>query len=121
MRVLVCGGRDYTDYTKVDSVLDGIHASTPIRAIIHGNARGADRCGGDWAMRRVGVSNWPVPAQWSKFGKAAGPKRNQAMIGLQPDLVVAFPGGRGTADMVKRARAAGVTVIEVTPHPDQMR
>jgi ABC-type sugar transport system substrate-binding protein len=32
----------------------------------------------------------------------------------KPDIVVAFPGGTGTADMVRRARKAGVVVIEVT-------
>jgi hypothetical protein len=35
----------------------------------------------------------------------------------RPDLVVAFPGGRGTADMVRRARAAGISVIEIGATP----
>jgi len=30
------------------------------------------------------------------------------------DLCIAFPGGRGTADMVRRARAAGIPVRSVT-------
>jgi hypothetical protein len=36
------------------------------------------------------------------------------MLEYGPDLVVAFPGGRGTADMVRRAKAAGCEVLEVT-------
>jgi len=59
-----------------------------------------------------------VRAKWSKHGRAAGPIRNQEMIDeCKPDLVVAFPGGRGTADMVRRAKAAGIRVIEVQHNP----
>lgn len=56
------------------------------------------------------------PADWHRDGKAAGPIRNRRMLleGM-PDLVVAFPGGRGTADMVRRARAAGIEVVEPFP------
>jgi hypothetical protein len=54
------------------------------------------------------------PADWFSHGKAAGPIRNQEMLAMEaPALVVAFPGGRGTADMVRRARKAGVDVLEV--------
>lgn len=114
MRVLVCGGRDYSDSATLNRVLDELHTKEPIEAIIHGNARGADLLSSAWAVSRD-VRCWGVPAQWAKHGKAAGPKRNQAMLGYGPKLVVAFPGGRGTADMVKRAKAAGVQVLEVAP------
>lgn len=114
LRVIVCGGRDYLDWDQGFAVLDRIHAATPIEYVFHGNARGADSIASAWARSRKaeGVRDCPVPAQWAKHGKAAGPKRNQAMIGHSPDLVIAFPGGRGTADMVRRARAAGITVME---------
>jgi len=47
-------------------------------------------------------------------GRAAGPVRNAQMLAEgKPDFVVAFPGGRGTADMCKQARARGVKVVEV--------
>ena len=49
-------------------------------------------------------------AQWAKYGKAAGPMRNQEMLDSGIDLVVAFPGGRGTADMLDKARLAGVVI-----------
>jgi hypothetical protein len=119
MRVLVCGGRDYRDCEHVCEVLSGIHAETPIEAIIHGNARGADSWGGVWAFRSK-VKCWPVPAEWAKYGKSAGGRRNQKMLGLKPDLVVAFPGGHGTADMVRRSRKAGIRVIEVSPLPTRI-
>lgn len=113
MRIIVCGGRYFGDWAAVYFALDEIHEETPIEAVIHGNARGADALAGRWAVNRA-VKCWPVPAQWKKHGKAAGPKRNQAMLGMGIDLVVAFPGGRGTADMVRRAEAAGVKVIRPT-------
>ena len=51
------------------------------------------------------------PAQWDVYGRRAGPIRNQEMIDEgKPDGVVAFPGGKGTADMVRRAEAAGLKV-----------
>jgi hypothetical protein len=57
-----------------------------------------------------------VSAEWEKFGKKAGFIRNEKMLALgKPDLVVAFPGGVGTAMMVRLARKQGIRVIEVDP------
>lgn len=111
-RIIVCGGRDYTNMARVVEVLDALRAERGVGYVFHGNARGADGCADVWAKRR-GVPVLAVPARWSKYGKRAGPIRNQAMLGHGIDLVVAFPGGTGTADMVKRARTAGVEVHEV--------
>ncbi|TAA50919.1 DUF2493 domain-containing protein [Shinella sp. JR1-6] len=109
-RIIVCGGRDFWDFIALKAALDRIHKETPITLLIHGNASGADRLSGSWAKIN-NVSVHPVPAQWAKFGKSAGPRRNQNMLGLKPDMIVAFPGGRGTADMVRRAFVAGVKVV----------
>lgn len=116
MRVIVCGGRDFDNQQLVNETLDRIHAERPIKHLWHGNARGADTCAHYWCYRpgkNKPVPCHAVPADWKKHGKAAGPKRNQAMLGQGIDLVVAFPGGRGTADMVRRAKKAGVEVIEI--------
>ncbi len=109
MRVIVCGGRTYDNKAHVFRVLDEIHAKTRITALIHGNAKGADNFADDWAMGKCETLTFgPL---WEVYGKSAGPKRNQQMIDEgKPDLVVAFPGSRGTADMVQRARNAGVPV-----------
>ena len=121
VRVLVCGGRDYADRRAVFQELDALlEAAIPMPAypwirltIIHGGQDGADFAAGEWARANdqpYGV----IPAPWRSFGKRAGPLRNAAMLQTQrPDLVLAFPGGRGTADMVRKARAAGVEVREV--------
>lgn len=110
MRVLVCGGRDFDDRELVRVVLDRIHKETPITAIIHGAAPGADTLAGWWATVNE-VQNLDYPADWNRYGRAAGPMRNDLMLRVaKPDMVLAFPGGRGTADMVRRARSAGVPV-----------
>ena len=113
MKVLVCGGRNYDDEDRFDSVLDEINRETPITKIVHGGAKGADELAWLWAKHR-GVPHKVYNAQWSLHGKAAGPIRNQEMLDVEcPDLVVSFPGGKGTADMVRRAKEAGVKVVEV--------
>lgn len=114
LRVIVCGGRRFNDSRVVFAALDRIHAETPIGVVFHGNARGVDTLADVWG-RRAGIRVFAVPAEWAKHGKAAGPKRNQAMLGHRPDMVIAFPGGNGTADMVKRATKAGVKVLRITP------
>jgi hypothetical protein len=124
MRILVCGGRDYKNY---EAIARAIEAALPPSnesvagawlppmdtVLIHGGAPGADLLADKWA-----VTNWvkieEFKADWGLHGKAAGPIRNQKMIDEgKPDVVVAFPGGRGTADMVRRARAAKIKVIEI--------
>lgn len=83
--------------------------------IICGGATGADQLAADWAAYRQ-VPKVVVRADWEKHGKAAGPIRNQTMLEeWSPSLVLAFPGGRGTADMIRRAKKADVRVIEVSP------
>lgn len=109
MRVLVCGGRDYDDAKAVRDSLDMVR----VQAIITGGAKGADELGFKEASRR-GLASLVFPADWQTHGRAAGPIRNQQMLDEgNPDLVMAFPGGRGTADMVRRAKKAGVPVMEV--------
>jgi hypothetical protein len=111
MRLLVCGGRDFSDTTSAYKVLNAMHRAFSIDVLIEGDARGADRIAGYWA-RRNGVTNLKFAADWDKHGRAAGAIRNQQMLDEgKPTHVLAFPGGRGTADMMDRARRAGVQVI----------
>ena len=115
MRVLVCGGRHYCDREFIYRYLDALHKEHPIDVLIEGGAGGTDGIAGQWAVER-GINNLIFPADWDKHGKVAGPIRNQRMLDEgKPDLVVAFPGGRGTADMMKRAKAVGVKVACYVP------
>lgn len=116
MRVLVCGGRDWSDWATLDHALEALHSEAPILCIIEGGASGADSLANEWASAYDIPEHLMFAADWRTHGKRAGPIRNQRMIDEgKPDLVVAFPGGRGTSDMVRRAKAAGVRVIEVAP------
>ncbi|KQP61039.1 DUF2493 domain-containing protein [Methylobacterium sp. Leaf108] len=115
MRVLVCGGRDYRDKAHVFATLDRLAAEPGIDWVIQGGATGADQMAREWChIRRIGYLNFP--ADWKQHGRAAGPLRNATMIAEgRPDLVLAFPGGRGTADMTRKAEAAGINVVRVAP------
>lgn len=112
MRVLVCGGRDYDDATAVWDALDGLFRESKhdCMKVIQGGATGADRLARVWCLHHsVPYDNYP--ADWKIQGRTAGPLRNQRMLDEgRPDIVLAFPGGKGTADMVRRARVAGVRV-----------
>jgi len=110
MKVIVCGGRDYDDQRRAYEVLD--QQMPTISLVIEGGARGADTLARMWAdLRRVDCLT--VPANWDRDGFSAGPRRNTRMLTYSPDLVIALPGGRGTANMIGQARKAGVKVIEV--------
>lgn len=118
MRVLVCGGRDYDDLATVFATLDAVHAERPISMIIEGGAEGADYLAARWSVVREIPEHRRFTPDWAIHGKAAGPVRNQRMLDEgKPDLVVAFPGGRGTDDMTRRAIKAGIGVHFVPPHP----
>lgn len=107
--VIVTGGRDYADARKVAKVLGALN----IGILIQGGARGADRLAKEWAESKK-IQVIEVEAEWSKHGKKAGPMRNAEMLRRYPDaLVVAFPGGAGTADCTRQAVVLGMTVLKV--------
>lgn len=110
MRLLVTGGRNFADRDVLFATLDRLHAEHGFTLLIHGDARGADRLAGEWAQER-GVPILACPLDRKRYGRGAGPKRNRQMLGQDPDLVVAFPGGSGTSHMVIIAEEAGVKVI----------
>lgn len=94
--------------------MDELHRQTPVTAVVHGDASGADRMAGNWAHDR-GIAEIKVPANWTRYDGAAGAIRNQWMIDLVPvDVVLAVRGEDGTADMVRRAKQKpGVRVIDL--------
>ena len=113
MKILVCGGRAFLDAAKVFDVLDELHRRIRITEIIQGGATGTDAIARDWAESR-GVKLRTYIAGKKPTGKSSWSKGNQRMvIEGNPDLVVAFPGVRRTDDMMRRARSAGVTVLEI--------
>lgn len=106
MIVLVCGGRDFNDYDLLKSELDQCLPDV----IISGACRGADTLAIKWAIEN-NVSYISCPAEWEKYGRIAGIKRNQYMLDThKPDLVIAFDGGNGTRHMISIARKSNVPV-----------
>jgi hypothetical protein len=97
--------------------LGSIHAREPISMLIHGGARGADKMAGRWAYHK-GIHAAEVCALWDAFGKAAGHRRNEAMLELGPTLVIAFQGGKGTQSMIDIAEKARVKIIHAYGWPE---
>ena len=110
MRLLVCGGRRYSNKDMVIFVLDWVHKVRPLTTLLQGASTGADSLARAWAYRnKVKVESYP--ANWGRDGRRAGPVRNAAMLRIgKPDMVLAFPGGHGTGDMVGRSYMAGIEV-----------
>lgn len=111
-RVLVCGGRAYTDASTLYRVLDKLRPAL----VIHGAARGADLLADAWARgNKVPVESYPITkADWDQYKLGAGPRRNILMLERShPDKVIAFPGGNGTAHMTRISLAAKVPTFAV--------
>ena len=129
MRILVCGDRNWNNYLLIKSRLARFHNDIALGTndltlsmndftVIDGAAKGADTQG-NLAAYHLGMRTQRFPANWQKYGKAAGPIRNQQMlIEGKPDFVLAFHNSietsKGTKDMVNRARKAGIPVEVIT-------
>lgn len=108
MKTIIAGGRDYifseADINRLDNIIE------QITEVVSGCARGADTCGEKWAESH-GIPVKKFPADWDRFGKSAGHRRNQQMAEYA-QAVVLFPGGFGTADMAKRAKRMKLLVFD---------
>lgn len=132
MRVLICGGRDWTDGDAIEQVMRRFDPTTT--TLISGHAAGADRIAEitahalGWQPTQVFRAAWSTHDRDGRTSvrcscpedaltcRAAGPRRNQRMINEgYPDMVIAFPGGKGTADMARRSRAANITTMVIPP------
>ena len=113
VKVIVTGGRDFQSSAQVWSGMDMVHATLGITELMQGGAKGVDQFAREWATRHPEVKRYVCHAEWEKHGPSAGPIRNARMLEWEPDYVVAFEGGRGTANMVKLAEDACVPVIHI--------
>lgn len=119
MRILICGGRDYGEGEErkheraqfVEAFIKLVEKHGDNLVIINGGCpTGADKLARGLALDSE-LDCETYPARWKKAGKSAGPRRNQRMIDqAHPQAAVAFPGGDGTADMVRRLRTTGIPV-----------
>ncbi len=110
-KAIICGSRACCDRASVWLALDMYRKELDLTEIAEGGAKGVDRLARKWAQG-AGISCRTFEADWEHGGKAAGPARNARMLDeFAADYVIAFPGGFGTADMVRRARVAGIEVV----------
>jgi hypothetical protein len=114
MKVVVTGGRDETRFSLVHEELDRFHKKCPITFLGEGGAPGIDTICRRWAFQK-GIACATMHANWDFYYKAAGPIRNCWMLEFfDPDVVLRFPGGTGTANCAKQAETLGIEVIELT-------
>lgn len=104
--ILVCGGRGFLDYTLLNTTMCNLKYEFEDIAVMHGDARGADFLVKAWCFCN-GIREYSRPANWELYGKSAGVIRNTEMLNENPDLVVAFEGGRGTRNMVQQTFRKG--------------
>jgi len=92
--------------------LDQLHRERGVDLVVAGGQRGVDTFAETWARsHRIPCMVFPEPSP-GPHGESSGPLRNGWMLKYgRPDLVLAFPGGVGTADMVRQAQAAEVEVL----------
>jgi hypothetical protein len=107
-RIIFTGGRDFADVEMVEMLVNALPAHV---TVVVGDAPGADYLVYKAAKDR-GLKVEVHMADWKAHGRAAGPLRNQGMVDGGAYLCVAFEGGKGTADCVRRAKAAGIRVKE---------
>lgn len=111
MRILFCGDREWSNY----KVICDIMAEFSPDVVIEGEAPGADSAARD-AAEYFGIPVLPFPANWKKYGRAAGPIRNkQMLVEGKPDIVVAFhndiQNSKGTLNMVNQAQKQNIKVF----------
>ena len=117
MRLLIAGGRFLDDVGMIRRALDRAHALGPVEVLIHGGAGVLGTVAEDWAREnRLHVVRYP--ANWRAFGKRADAIRDAFMLAdSRPDRLLALPGGKDTAALIARARAAGLAVIDAGGRP----
>jgi hypothetical protein len=114
MRVLICGDRNWTDRRRIGWYLNTLPVGS---VVIHGNAPGVDRIAAELA-RELGFEVIAFPAQWWRYGRAAGPLRNKQMIDEgRPDKVAYahddLDASTDTRGIVDQAHSAGIPVERI--------
>lgn len=102
MKTIIAGSRNITDYNELLKAIENI--DWEITEVISGGARGVDELG-EWHATSNNIPLRIKPADWSRFGKAAGPIRNQEMAKIGDALIAVWDGeSRGTAHMIETMR-----------------
>jgi hypothetical protein len=118
LKVIICGDRHWNNYDSILDVVKRLKAKYDEVTVIQGECEGADLLAKKAAIA-CGIPVKGYPAEWKKYGKAAGPLRNQQMIDSEkPDMIIAFHSdiehSKGTKDMVYRAKSHGIKCFIIT-------
>ena len=116
MKVLVCGSREWTNEKVIRDVLRNYLAADDV-TIINGACRGADKISTKVA-KELGFKVKEFPADWKKFGRAAGPKRNERMAKQFPEMVLCFHNNlnesKGTKNMIETAKKFNIPFLIIS-------
>lgn len=123
VRVAVVGSREFDSYKLVENTVDSILAERGLKdvLIVSGGARGVDTLAELYAIRR-NLPKKVYKANWTEYGKAAGPLRNTQIV-ENSDLIIAFrlPGSRGTQNTINQAKERGVETIVIDVSVDHLK
>ncbi|SNR43552.1 Protein of unknown function [Lutibacter agarilyticus] len=111
MKIIIAGSRSFTDCQKLKETCDKFLRDQNNIDIVSGTCRGADKLGEQYAKER-GYKITRFPADWNKYGKAAGPIRNQQMANYA-DALIAFWNGKskGTNNMIQLANRCNLDIL----------
>ena len=112
IKVLVCGSRGFNDYVLMKTqIMKLLNRFDTTITIISGGAKGADTLAEDVA-KQLGISTTILKPNWDKHGKSAGMIRNNAMLDMKPNIVLAFWDGKskGTKHTIAEARKRKIEV-----------
>lgn len=108
MKVIIAGSRGITDYTALQSAI--FQSDFSISEVVSGCARGPDTLGERWAIEHS-IPVHKFPADWGRFGRAAGMYRNAEMASYADAAIILWDGeSRGTLDMIDKMRRLGKPV-----------
>ena len=109
MRVAVTGGRDFSNKEMATRAFDALLNQSEKHTIVCGGSKGADMLCFEIATKLSYKTERYLP-NWNKYGKAAGPIRNREMMSSNIDLLIAFPGGKGTENCINLAKSMGIPI-----------
>lgn len=107
MKLAIVGSRDFNDYDELVRFIESKFDLSRIDTVVSGGAKGADALAERFAEEH-NMKMIVKKAQWERYGRAAGPKRNKLII-EEADVVAAFPTSKstGTRNSMQLARKAG--------------
>lgn len=116
---VVTGGRDYFPSTRDLNILERLLIKNSITVFRNGQARGVDKFAANYVrtqLLNIVVEDYEVTSSdWAQYGNGAGHRRNNIMLTKSPgaDLLIAFPGGKGTQGCIERAQILNIPVVYI--------